>query len=551
MKKNFIFSFLYFFGCAAIGPPTGGPEDKIPPKLLLINPISGTTNISDNFPLSLLFSERIIDNITSSSIRLLPQEKNPLKIKVNKNNIEIVFPDSLKENQTYQLIITREILDERKNKLDKTYQLAFSTGDSISKGEISGKIFNLKNKSTYVYLYNNFVSKDSLYLKNPDFFTEPDDSGRYSFKFLDHGEYKIVAHQGVLPASKINLKTSRYGLYNSSEIILDSISNIISEINMKLTEPLDPFRVLTISMKDKRIGIITFSNGFNFFDQRKKPKINFYNEDKEYLKKSPFYFQDSISNILNFYISDIDLDRNYFIEVVNLNDTTNQIIESTLNKLNFNNSERIIPEIVLKNKNKTDLRDGFKTIDFIFNQPIMLQEKPDSIIKIFSNLTQLTNFNVIHEKQNLIKIINKNEKIDFDKINVKILNYKIKSLDSLSMKDSITSIDYNILKKKKVGSITGEIKNSKSKNNYVIASMLHDKKNNFKVKSNPLDDKFEILNLSEGFWNIYAFEDLDNNGKYNYGDLFPFVPSERFVNFPHVIEVRSNWENSGNIILFP
>jgi len=80
---------------------------------------------------------------------------------------------------------------------------------------------------------------------------------------------------------------------------------------------------------------------------------------------------------------------------------------------------------------------------------------------------------------------------------------------------------------------------------------MNDKKINFKVKSNPLDNKFEILNLSEGFWNIYAFEDLDNNGKYNYGDLFPFVPSERFVNFPHVIEVRSNWENSGNVISFP
>ena len=58
MKKIFIFNLIIFFGCAAISPPPGGPEDKTPPQLLSSIPESGTYNLKGGFNVKLIFSEK-------------------------------------------------------------------------------------------------------------------------------------------------------------------------------------------------------------------------------------------------------------------------------------------------------------------------------------------------------------------------------------------------------------------------------------------------------------------------------------------------------------
>lgn len=550
MKKIFIFNLIIFFGCAAISPPPGGPEDKTSPQLLSSIPESGTYNLNGGFSVKLIFSERLDENITKSSIRVLPFEKTPLQLKVNKNIIEVLFPESLKKNQTYQLIISREILDERKNKLDKTYQLAFSTGDSISIGEISGKVFNIKNKPTFVYLYNNYESSDSIFFRKPDFYTETDDSGRYSFKFLENRSYSIIAHQGVLPPNKIDFNRSRYGLFSKSMLQL-SESNFLDNINLKLTNNITPFSVLSVKMKDKRIGTINFSNGFDINNQKKNLEIKIYDAQQKNISSISNFFQDSLSSMLNFYYDKFNEEENYFSQILNLSDTSNQIIDQKLSLINKSEIDSIFPSIIsLKNSNNI-IFDGFYSIDYKFNQPIVINGELDSVFQIFSDSTKITDFELTYTKPNILSILNKNKMRGINNLSVKIFCNQIKSIDNFSMKDSILNISYEVKNKKRLGSISGEIINSNSKNNYLVGYMVDNKKNNFMIKSDSLTNKFIIKNLNEGMWNIYAFEDIDNNAKYSYGEFFPHTPAERFINFNQLIEVRGNWENTENNILFP
>ncbi len=550
MKKIYIFVLLIFFGCAAISPPPGGPEDKTPPQLLSSIPESGTFNINGGLIVKLIFSERLEENINKSSIRLLPFEKTPLEFKVKKNIIEVLLPEVLKKNQTYQLIISREIIDERKNKLDKTYQLAFSTGDSISTGEISGKVFNIKNRPTFVYLYNNYEPDDSVFFRKPDFYTETDDSGRYSFKFLENRDYNIIAQQGVSPPNKIDFNRSRHGLSNKPILKL-SKSRFLDNVNMKLKNDLIPFSILSVQMKDKRSGTINFTNGFDLKNQKQNPEIKiFENQQKNYFSVTNF-FQDSLSNILNFYHNNFDEKQNYFLQALNLTDTSNQILDKKLITINKSEIDSIAPSIISLSQTKNIIYDGFYSINYIFNKPIIINSELDSIFDFFSDSTKITDFELIQLKPNILTILNKNKIRGINNLTVKIFCNKIKSIDNVSMVDSILNISYLVQNKKRLGSISGEIINSKSKNNYVVGYMLDNKKNNFIVKADPLTNKFLVKNLNEGFWNIYAFEDIDNNTKYDYGELFPYVPAERFVNLNQKIEVRGNWENSENNIFFP
>ena len=550
MKKIFIFNLIIFFGCAAISPPPGGPEDKTPPQLLSSIPESGTYNLKGGFNVKLIFSERLDDNINKSSIRVLPFEKTPLQLKVNKNIIEVLFPDSLKKNQTYQLIISREILDERKNKLDKTYQLAFSTGDSISIGEISGKVFNIKNKPTFVYLFNNYESSDSIFFRKPDFYTETDDSGRYSFKFLENRNYSIIAHQGVLPPNKIDFNRFRYGLYSKSILQLGQ-SNFLDNINLKLKNNITPFSVLSVKMQDKRIGTINFTNGFDLNDQKKNLEIKIYDSQQENISSISNFFQDSLSNMLNFYYNKFNDEGNYFFQIFNLSDTSDQMIDEKLSLINKSEIDSILPSIISLQNTNNIIFDGFHSIDYKFNQPIIINGELDSVFEIFSDSTKITDFELIYTKPNILSILNKNKIRGINNLSVKILCNQIKSIDNFSMKDSILNISYEVKNKRRLGSISGEIINSNSKNNYLVGYMVDNKKNNFMIKSDSLTNKFIIKNLNEGMWNIYAFEDIDNNAKYSYGEFFPHTPAERFVNFNQLIEVRGNWENTENNILFP
>ena len=550
MKKIYIFNLLIFFGCAAISPPPGGAEDKTPPKLLSSIPESGTYNLNGGLIVKLIFSERLDENIAKSSIRLLPFEKTPLELKVKKNIIEVFLPEVLKKNQTYQLIISREILDERKNKLDKTYQLAFSTGDSISTGEISGKVFNIKNRPTYVYLYNNYEPYDSVFFRKPDFYTETDDSGRYSFKFLENRDYSIIAHQGVSVPNKIDFNRTKYGLNSKSALKL-SESRFLDNVNIKLKNELTPFAVLSVQMRDERIGTVNFTNGFDLKNQKQNPEIKIFENQQNHYYTVTNFFQDSLSNVLNFYHKNLDVKQNHFLQVLNLSDTSNQIIDKKLTSIKKSEIDSIPPIIISPSQTKNIIFDGFDSINYIFNQPIIIFSKLDSIFEFFSDSTKIIDFHLTHTKPNILTISNKNKLLDINNLRVKIFCNKIKSIDNLSMVDSIINISYEVQNKKRLGSISGQIINSRSKNNYVIGYMLENKKNNFSIKTDSSTNQFHVKNLNEGFWKIYAFEDIDNNTKYDYGELFPYVPAERFVNLNQIIEVRGNWENSENNIFFP
>ena len=152
MRRSILLVVL-FLRCAVVSPPPGGPEDKTPPFLINVSPPSGTTGTEGGLILTLTFSERLHEQIDVRSIRLSPSTDEDLQIDQKKDILTVTLPKALKKEQTYILTITRDVMDERKNRLDKTYQLAFTTGNKIASGRISGTVYELGETSELVYLF--------------------------------------------------------------------------------------------------------------------------------------------------------------------------------------------------------------------------------------------------------------------------------------------------------------------------------------------------------------------------------------------------------------
>ena len=131
---------FFIYSCAAVSPPRGGPEDKIPPELISSDPEEGSLRFKGG-EVKLKFSEYIDEKSVQSAIQLSPVLDSPVEIKYNDDEIILLFPEKLLSNQTYVITINRNLKDERKVAIKQSIQIAFSTGDIIDKGEIKGQIY--------------------------------------------------------------------------------------------------------------------------------------------------------------------------------------------------------------------------------------------------------------------------------------------------------------------------------------------------------------------------------------------------------------------------
>ena len=132
--------FLFFYSCAAIQAPPGGPKDIIPPELVHAVPADGSIYFAGG-QVELVFSEYLLESSVEISIRIQPSLPEPPEIKYRGRTLWINFPDSLAENQTYIISISRDLRDEHNVQLGQGLQIAYATGAEIDQGKISGKIY--------------------------------------------------------------------------------------------------------------------------------------------------------------------------------------------------------------------------------------------------------------------------------------------------------------------------------------------------------------------------------------------------------------------------
>ena len=91
-------------------------------------------------------------------------------------SIILNFPEDLLQDQTYVVTINRNLKDERKVALGQSIQVAFSTGDIIDGGIISGRVYGSEGYAVHLWkLAEGFT--DSIFFTEPLYVAEADDEG--------------------------------------------------------------------------------------------------------------------------------------------------------------------------------------------------------------------------------------------------------------------------------------------------------------------------------------------------------------------------------------
>ena len=184
-------------GCARPGTPDGGPFDETPPKVVGANPAEGAVGTSSK-TIEILFDEYVRLENASDKIVVSPPQLNMPEISANGRKIKVKLIDSLMPNTTYTIDFGDAIVDNNEGNPMGKYTYTFSTGDSISSMEVSGKVLNARNlepiKGILVGLHSD-TAASAFNTKPFDRMARTNGSGEFTVKGIAPGHYRAYALQ--------------------------------------------------------------------------------------------------------------------------------------------------------------------------------------------------------------------------------------------------------------------------------------------------------------------------------------------------------------------
>jgi hypothetical protein len=554
-KFLFVFTLFFFFQCASKGIPGGGPVDNIPPRIVCTYPEADSTNISNINKIEIHFSERMNEPVVEKSIFISP----PLKYKIKwsgGDELKLIVTDTLRSNQTYVITLGAGAEDFHKNRMKSSYQFAFSTGDKIDRGEISGKVYDITPKeSFYIYAYR-IINIDSL---NPsyniaDFLTMPDDEGNFNLSYLAEGFYRVFVIEDQNSNLLLDGNYERIGI-PFRDVLLDSFRMSFTNLNFKITriDTVPPYIVDARSINNQTV-IVRFTEPIKYLDKNMLQIVDTlgltnidifaYTVNKEDEKQYIIYTAIQDSN-LNYRINIIDIadtsgnlqtiDQSYIYQGSAVKDTA----EFKLIQISPADSAVNQP---LSVKISVQFSHPIDTLSFI--ESFIYWQNDDST-KILSGKWEWKNLSAGYF--HIIPYFQPGQKYTFQ-INTK----NIISLWGEALPDSQIVSRFFMISEDEFGSLSGKYTGDLSVDDrvYIKIFPLDKKREQIMV---PMDTtkKFFVKWIQSGKYKIGGFFDRDRNKKYSYGNLYPFTYSEPFYIKPDTLRIRKRWESSGIEFIIP
>lgn len=521
--------------------PPGGEVDSTPPYIIESYPENGRTNFNEQ-TIEFTFSEYVKKGNINEAFFISPLIDAIPEFSWTRKTVYIDFPDSLKKNTTYSVIIGTEITDfNNNNKMLKPYVLTFSTGNKLDSGKISGKVYSQKADGTLIFAYKTENDTLNIYKNKPNYISQISADGNYLLNGLSDGKYLLFAVKDEFKDLVYNIGDDLIGL-PKREILLNNKLKSLDSFNFFLTleDTLAP-NVQAVTMTDKNHIVVEFSeaidsslidaDNFFIFDSSTVRKHNIYHWFKPNKNKQEYVlvFNDSLIE-----------DNNLFLTINNIFDKNgNELKSKTIdfvvsnkpdtNAIAISRIETPYEKLLidyLSPKFSIYFTDGFDTT--LSTNSISVLSK-DSIEVPFS--IRYINNAALEIIVNTDLKPKTNYSIYFD------MNYFIdlsgNKVDTVISKRLITVSDLDF------SGISGFV-NSEWSN---IKVVLQDINNSKVVKQSSLNKsyQFNFNRIIPGKYLVWAYVDKDSNNSYTFGKVEPLKFAEQFSFYPDTLNLRARW----------
>lgn len=188
-------SLLFFSRCAQIVAPSGGPKDTIPPVLARAIPADSSLHFNSK-KILLDFDEFVQLQNLNDQLIISPNPKRQPVITAKLKSITIELKDTLEPNTTYTFNMGNAVQDIDEGNPINDFRYVFSTGSYLDSLELSGSLqyaaTGLPDSNIVVMLYKHL--EDSVVSKEkPLYYTKTNGKGKFIFRNLPHGTFKLFA----------------------------------------------------------------------------------------------------------------------------------------------------------------------------------------------------------------------------------------------------------------------------------------------------------------------------------------------------------------------
>ncbi len=546
---------LIWWSCAGQVPPEGGPKDLESPDIVGVYPEPNSTNVDTDI-IRFQFS-KYVDRQSFQQALFISPLISDFETNWRGRNVEMQIFEPLRENTTYSITVGTDLRDIREGtRLSDAFTLAFSTGDEIDRGQITGRVYYDEPVGVLIFAYQlqDSVMADTLNPaeQEPDYITQTGKDGSFRLPYLRFGTYRIIALRDEFQNRLYDRDVDPYGVYIQDITLTEdnpTFENVLirmhkpdlshpflsrvrvmhnSKISIRFSKPVDPnsMSVESFDIKHKQTEELLDIRTYSI---RKEDPSELYlftgkQTEGEYILTVDSTLTDLYGNLLR-------SDRLEETFEGNVDDPDTPV---TIEYIKPHPDERNIHP------------DAMITLQFSF--PVKSEETAHAIRVVDTNEVNLTGYyfwedettvtfkpSQLMESQMLYTVV-----VELDSLPAK---------NGLQYEDSLYTSRFTILDRDKLGAIEGQLLTSRD--------------TTFTIKLTGVGvategDRYRITrrgagtftrsNIPEGQYTLWAFIDAEADGEYDYGVVVPFRGSAPFITYPDTVRVRPRWTVDGIIL---
>jgi len=567
--KTLIFILLVFlsfvFRCAKEGMPPGGPEDTTPPEVICVSPQPGSTQVELNSRIEITFSERMLARITEESVFISPLPKKPLDLGWKGKRLLLTPQEPLLPDRTYVISIGTDAQDLRRNRLAKSYTFAFSTGNKLDYGSISGQVWAQQEvglnqelgASVWAYLLGGDKTDADPEEKKPDYVTQTDEEGKYALKNLSLGSYRLFAVQDVNRDLLWDWEKEAIGVTTRD---VELSEREVSKTNVDFVldkKDKSPPSLLNCHSLSNNLVRLEFDEEL---DQRASLDSTHYEilslSTGEPLRIVSVFFSDSETRRVFLLTDRMSPREKYDLSVIGVTDRAGNPVDTSSDVCLFEGSE--ITDTTGPNLVAISPKDGEEgvsrdaKIKLVFDQPPEQQTAEIAFSLVDSNQISMDgNGDWLNPTTYLFSPgsllageMRYSIRLKGEKIRDRMGNAS--AIDS-SFTGGFVTLDEGI-----VGSVSGEVRTAeKEESTTVVLTLWHGEQSEpWYEMILPQPGPFVFERVLPGKYFLTGYLDLNGDRNLSLGRPEPFSVMEPFAVHPDTIYVRSRWESEGVKLTF-
>ena len=546
--------------CAGQVYPSGGPPDLTPPTIIRTVPDTNAVHVSTQ-SVSLEFSKYVVQRSLEESIFISPYVGD-LEFEWSGREVTIKFAQPLRKSTTYVVNIGTDVRDIREqNRMASGFTLAFSTGDSIDRGYISGRVFDNKPEGVMIFAYKlTDVRPDTLDpgKVKPDYIMQTGKSGSFALSNIALGPYRLFAIRDEYKNLLYDKQIDQFGVTNG-DITLSAAVPRVNDIWFRLSQE-DTTRPFLSGAQapDRDHILVRFSESL----------------DSLSFKKAEFAVTDtfgtnpigiavrSLSRLTPAAVSlvtsaPLESGKLYRLTVRRVYDRAGNEIDTLHAASDFSGSGE--PDTVKPTFAVHGVADSMRgvpldqTIDIDFSEPVRAQPMRGAIALLDSARAPLA-FDVRWYGEAGLALVPRTPFWSNAWYQLTLIMDSLRDYRGNSYRDSTYRLHFQTLDLRTTGVIEGTVVDdagTKGTGQVMVTASSVDltppRQKTIRLKQ---PGKFEMEQIVEGKYVISGYRDADSSGTYSYGLPYPFVPSERFAVYPDTVKVRARWGVEGVVLRF-